>query len=211
MTGTLPALPIGGVGIREGGSVKDEGSSGRGQIVSLVERACAGSDAAYGSLMRHYWPGVYRVVLRMVRAEDVAQDVAQQAFIRGWESIERLREASRFRSWIYAIALNAARNELRKRARPRHVDVDGLPLQAPEFTAEDGQNEHGRWLREAVQELPERQRSVVSLRIEGELSFREIADAIGGTEGAARVNFCHALKTLKARLGERKAQEESHE
>lgn len=209
MTGTIPALPVAGSMLGEVAQVQGLKGEPAEDIGSLVEQAASGSHGAYASLMQRHWAGVHRVVRRMLRDEDAAQDVAQQAFIRGWESIGTLRTPSRFRSWIFAIALNLGRNALRTRNRHNHVDMDNVVLAAPAVEDMGEATERRDWLRGALKDLPERQRTVVTLRIEGELSFREIADATGGTEGAARVNFCYALKTLKRRMNEIGAHDEA--
>jgi len=200
MTGAMQSRSVGMIGQTGASRLKDEDSPPVGSEEERVRKAATGDRAAFSELMQTYWPPVFRSVLRMLHDEDMAQDVSQKAFIRAWESLGSLKNRARFRSWVFAIALNLGRNELRGRARHRHVDVDKAGLSTPAFEVGNERQARLVRLRGAIGALPTRQREVVTLRIEGELSFREIAEAVGGTEGAARVNYCYAVKTLKAQL-----------
>lgn len=200
MTGAMQSHPMGVIETTVGGRLKEEGAAPGGSEEERVRVAATGDSAAFSELMQAYWTPVFRSVLRMLHDEASAQDVSQRAFIRAWESLGTLKNPARFRSWMFAIALNLGRNELRGRARHRHVDVDKAGLSTPAVEVGDERQAQMRRVWDAVATLPTRQREVMTLRIEADLSFREIAEALGGTEGAARVNYCYAVKTLKAQL-----------
>ena len=110
--------------------------------------------------------------------------------------------ASSFKTWLYSIALNAVRDHLRRR-KPQ------IGLQEIEELA-DGSASSGdrldkartlKRLREAIDELPEKQRLTLQLRVYEGMEYAQIAGILGGTAGGARANFFHAVKTLRGRLG----------
>jgi RNA polymerase sigma-70 factor (ECF subfamily) len=168
----------------------------------LVEQAKAGSRPAFEALVRRYQKPLYFLCFRYVRDHDVAADLAQRTFIRVMEKLAELRDALIFRSWLFRIGANLALNHLRDHAR--FVDDDLAPLDEPASAPEAHSHlealEDAVALRRAVALLPTKQRMTLELRIYEELPFRDIADALETTEGAAKVNFHYAVKRLRALL-----------
>jgi RNA polymerase sigma-70 factor (ECF subfamily) len=171
----------------------------------LVERARAGSRPAFETLVRRYQRPLYFLCLRYVRDHDAASDLAQRTFIKALEKMDELRDAQIFKSWLFRIGGNLALNHLRDNARfVEEEAAAGDDTQAPEAEAQMEAAEDAVALRRAVAELPTKQRMTLELRVYEELSFKDIADALDTTEGAAKVNFHYAvrrLRTLLARAG----------
>jgi len=177
----------------------------------LVRRAQAGDRPALELLIRQHQRAVYGLCLRYVRDRDEAADLVQRTFVRAMEGLAGLRTAQSFRTWLLRIGANLALNHVRDQARFVHDDdCDALATRGAEVapasssadagsSVEAGQTEGA--LREAIQTLPTKQRLTLELRIHEELSFRDIAEALGTTEGTAKVNFHHAVRNLKERLG----------
>jgi RNA polymerase sigma-70 factor (ECF subfamily) len=168
---------------------------------ALVARATAGSRPAFEELVRRHQKGIYFLCLRYVRDHDAAADLAQRTFIRAFEKVTELRDARTFRGWLYRIAANLSLNHLRDHAR--FVDEEdayeaALPPDAP-AALEAG--EESAALRLAVAQLPTKQRMTLELRVYEDLPFKDIAQALGTTEGAAKVNFHYAVGKLRALLG----------
>jgi RNA polymerase sigma-70 factor (ECF subfamily) len=143
---------------------------------------------------------VFRVAAGVLKDEDMAADAAQDAFIRAFRSLDGFRGDAAFRTWLLTITTNVARGLLRSRGRRREVPLDGV---AP--IAENGPDasrrlavleEVGR-ARACLARLPEKQRLAVQLRVDEGLSFREVGEAIGSSEGAARVNYHHGIRRLR--------------
>ncbi len=161
--------------------------------------------AAFAPLYDRYSTPIYRYCYRQVRDADAAADLTAQVFIGALEKLHRYRPkpGATFRSWLFAIARNAIRDRWR-RSRPTR-DVDEAMNQVvyhgpgPEEIAVH-RSEMARLL-DALDTLPERQRDIVGMRLEG-LSMREIADAIGATESAVKTAQTRAFRTLRAELGE---------
>src|SRR5512136_237393 len=90
----------------------------RSQVQALVVRAQTGSLEAFEALYRAHQSGIYSFILSQVREAELAADLTQQAFVRAWEGLPRLREAGAFRGWLHQIAANLVRDEVKSgRAR----------------------------------------------------------------------------------------------
>jgi len=169
----------------------------------LLEQFRAGDRLAFEVLVRRYQRPVLGVARRFCDDLDDAEDVAQRAFINAAQRAGGWRGGS-FKSWLFRIAVNLAKNHKRDNARFDRSEAaqekEATPTEADaQFRIEEAQQK--RALREAIAKLPNRQREVLLLRIDGDLPFAEVAEAIGITEVNAKVNFHHAVQKLKALLG----------
>lgn len=166
----------------------------------LVERGRNGDDAALSTLVRRHHAAAYRVALSLTRDEDAAQDVTQDAFLKAFRALSTFRGDAAFRTWLLTITANEARGALRKSKRLRETAIDDVePIHADEADPAELAvlaEESGR-ARALLERLPEKQRLSVGLRIDEGLSFREIGELIGSTEGAARVNYFHGIRRLR--------------
>ena len=136
----------------------------------------------------------------MLQDDDAAQDVVQDAFIKAFRALGDFRGDASFRTWVLTIVGNEARGALRRRGRRRETALeDAGPVRsqekAPDQEAVDAQ-EAAR-ARSMMETLPEKQKLSVALRIEEGLSFKEIGEIIGSSEGAARVNYFHGIRRLR--------------
>jgi RNA polymerase sigma-70 factor (ECF subfamily) len=176
-----------------------------------VTRAQAGDRTALGLLVRRHQRAVFALCLRYVGDADEAADLCQRAFVRVMTKLGDLRDAGVFRSWVMRIGAHLALNHIRDNARfvpdddeveraadPAWAGARPMPL-APALDRLEAA-EAAAALRDAVRLLPTKQRMTLELRIYEDLPFREIAEALGTTEGAAKVNFHYAVRKLRARL-----------
>ena len=83
----------------------------------VVRHAVAGREAAYRELIRRYQRPVFSLLYRMVRDRELAEDLAQETFLKAWKALARFDPGRRFSSWIFKIAHNSALDELRRRRR----------------------------------------------------------------------------------------------
>lgn len=172
----------------------------------LAERARAGDRTAFEAIVRRYQKPLFRAALRYVRRDADAADVCQRAFVRAFKSLESLQKTRSLRSWLYRIAINLSLNHIRDRRDDAPLDLDALPAtSAPVGTDRLIAGEQRRALVAAIAELPPKQRAVLELRIYDELPFREVAEIVGSSENAAKVNYHHAVKRLRAILGKEAA------
>jgi RNA polymerase sigma-70 factor (ECF subfamily) len=165
-----------------------------------VERARSGDPAAQGALVRRHHGAAYAVALSVTRDQDTAQDVVQDAFVKAFGALDGFRGDASFKTWLLSITVNEARGALRKRTRRREVGLEGAPPVAaggPDPAEAAVMAEEAARARSMLERLPEKQRMSVSLRIDQGLSFREIGEVIGSSEGAARVNYFHGIRRLR--------------
>lgn len=168
--------------------------------LELIASAKQGDRQAFGELVRRHREGVINVVYRMCGDANLAEDAAQEAFIRAWRHLPGYRPRSPFRNWVYRIATNAALDVLRRERET--VDIDALPLASsdagPEATVEG--RERGERVRQAVLELPPASRAALVLREYEGLSYQEIADALDVPIGTVMSRLSYARKRLREAL-----------
>ncbi len=165
----------------------------------LVARAQQGDLPAFEELVKKYQREIYGLACRMVMDQEEAKDLTQQAFLQAFIHIRAFRQQSQFRTWLFRIAMNQCYNFLKTRKKfGEPVDTQELQIMGEDSPEEDLLAEQDRQrLYHALEKLPPKQRAVITLKLEQGLNYQEISEALGGTAGAARVNYCQALKTLK--------------
>jgi RNA polymerase sigma-70 factor, ECF subfamily len=174
---------------------------------ALLAAFLVGDDEAFGALVLRHERLVLSLVRRYARNPEDARDLAQRTFLRAFEAARRaLRHgphgAIPFRRWLIRIAVNLGKNHLRDSTRFRLVALDAagedrLASRTAGAAEELERAEQAARVRAAVLRLPRRQREVLTMRIDAELPFAEIAEALEITENAARVNFHHATRRLR--------------
>lgn len=172
----------------------------------LIEalRDPATRDAGFDLLAERCIRPLYRHARRIVAVHEDAEDVVQETFVRAYDRIGSFRGgAGELRVWLWRIATRAALTALRRRRRHPFASLDEVSRELAgrmeELCGPDADRELVRF-RQAVMELPLRQRLVFDLRYREERSYREIAEVLGGRAETHRVNYHHAVETLKKRL-----------
>ena len=138
---------------------------------------------------------LYRVAAGYLRGEADRLDAVSEAITRAWEKRGTLRDERLFATWLTRILIRECVNIQRRQRRA--VPVDTLPEQAQEDGSDDVQS-----LREAIEALPQRQRTMVVLHYMEEYDVREVARIMGTTRGAVCAGLSRARGTLRRRLGE---------
>jgi RNA polymerase sigma-70 factor (ECF subfamily) len=178
----------------------EERRDGDPSDLELVQAGRSGDEAALGMLVKRHHAAAYRVAVSLVKQDDLAQDVVQDAFMKAFRALDGFRGDAAFRTWLLTITANEARGALRRQGRRRETALeDAAPVESGEMSPASAAivaDEAGR-ARRLLEELPEKQRLSVSLRIEEGLSFKEIGELIGSSEGAARVNYFHGIRRLR--------------
>ena len=166
----------------------------------LVRRARRGDREALDLLVSRHHAVAYRVALGQTRDPDLAGDVTQSAFVKAMGALDRFRGEARFRTWLLSIVTNEARSALRRQGRRRESALDDVgPVRDPATPVDDGvvRAQEAERARRLMGDLPEKQRLAVQLRVDEGLSFREVGELIGSSEGAARVNYHHGIRKLR--------------
>jgi len=171
--------------------------------LELIARWKSGDERAATELVERHASALARFAVSSGERADV-DELVQDTFVRAFASIDGFRGESSFRTWLFTIErrllIDRRRAEKRRRDRTEIQEGDS----ATEFDALDGMvaDETQRRLQRVVQRLSPTQREVFVLRVAEGLSYKEIADAVGTTEGAARVHYHNAMRAVKEFLDE---------
>jgi RNA polymerase sigma-70 factor (ECF subfamily) len=170
--------------------------------LDLIASAQAGDRRAFGELVRLHRAAVVGVVFRLCGDAEVAEDAAQEAFIRAWSRLPDYRPRAPFRHWLYRIATNVARDMLR-REKPT-VDIADLPLTAPGHSPESSviRSDRAVQIQQAVLALPLGSRDVLVLREYEGFSYKEIAETLDIPIGTVMSRLNYARGILRERLAE---------
>jgi RNA polymerase sigma-70 factor, ECF subfamily len=170
--------------------------------LDLVEKVKNGNRGAFSTLVRRHQKALLRLSVRFVKDLDTAEDVVQEAFIKAYERLASFEARSSFKSWLFQIAVNTAKNKLRER-RDGMVDISDIQLGVAAIA--ETTLVHGSvadLLQQFVDQLPPRQRMALVLRVYEDLSFKEIAAIMECPYDTAKANYRHALMKLKTDLEE---------
>ncbi len=165
--------------------------------MQLIEEVRQGQRASYSELVKRHQRGLLRLSMRFMKDMDVAQDVVQDAFIKAYEKLNLFEGRSSFKSWIYQIAVNTARNKLREN-RYDFSNIDDVHLSVS-ATAESGliHRAVSEIIQSEVDRLPFKQKTALVLRVYEDMSFAEIAEVMECPYDTAKANYRHALLKLK--------------
>jgi RNA polymerase sigma-70 factor, ECF subfamily len=169
---------------------------------ALVEQAQHGDRNAYGELVGRYFPGVVRVVYRLCGDSGLAEDMAQEAFLRGWINLTSFHPQSSLRNWLYRIAVNATLDVLRRKSEEPLKDEAAQMYPDPAAGPETAliEKERVAMLQQAMHALPEAARSVLVLREYGGLSYQEIASVLDVPVGTVMSRLNYARNRLREML-----------
>ena len=180
----------------------------------LVHRARKGDLGAYDQLVRRYQERIYATVYHMTSNHEDANDLAQEAFIKGFQALKSFKGGSSFYTWVYRIAVNKTINFLKQRKNRAQMSLNDLDFNAehdPDLVAlisdknprrEAGLTELQEKLNEGMQKLSEPHRLVVTLHDVQGLSHEEIAKIMGCNIGTVRSRLFYARQQLQGFLAD---------
>ena len=154
---------------------------------------------AFGELVRRHQDFVYGAALRIVRNPVMAQDVAQETFVRAHRALPGFRGQAQVRSWLYRIATNLALNAVQRRREYPTDDIPDRPTRRDPATATESLALR-RELEEAIAELPEKLREPLVLREFDGMSYQEIADTLGLPINTVRTRILRGRRALRGRM-----------
>jgi RNA polymerase sigma-70 factor (ECF subfamily) len=168
----------------------------------LVLRAQGGDRNAFNDLVTLHARGVMSVIYRMCGDTQVAEDAAQETFLRAWSNLGSFRPEMSLRNWLYRIGLNVATDMLRREKHIASADLEELHLPDPQLGPEGVylQDERIALVQAAIASLPEASRVVLVLKEYGELSYREIAESLYIPLGTVMSRLNYARRLLKEKL-----------
>ena len=171
---------------------------------NLIQQAQGGDPRAFEEIVRRYYAPVVNISYRMCGQAPLAEDIAQETFLRAWANLASFRLTGSMKNWLFRIAVNATLDVLRRKpATP--VDDDAIQMvmdPAPGPEAALIKKESAGHLQQMLDALPEAARSVLILREYGGLSYHEIASALNVPLGTVMSRLNYARTRLRDLLKE---------
>lgn len=204
MAWTQPVVPL-----RQGGAPVEKRRADEDLMLDLKQ----GDESAFAELMTRHRGPIVNFLNRLTGDRDRAEDLAQEVFIRVYRHAGTYRVTARFTTWLYTIASNLGKNELRNRARRRNVSMEDTPRELgqedyhlgtrADFLAPDRVSDlrdRQRKVRQAIDSLPEHFRMMLVLRdLEG-FSYEEIASMLSLPLGTVKSRINRARLEFKKRV-----------
>jgi RNA polymerase sigma-70 factor (ECF subfamily) len=172
----------------------------------LVEQLRENDFDALGLLFDRYYPQVYRTAMAITRDNAVAEDIAQDCFLKLHQYANRIDTTLPLAPWLYRVTVNLSYTWISRRKK-RRISLEALvdqlmspPWHAPDHMAEQGETQHQ--VRQAISELHFNQRVVIVLHYLSGLSLEEIAEILDCPVGTVKSRLYYARENLRRRLGE---------
>jgi RNA polymerase sigma-70 factor (ECF subfamily) len=183
---------------------------GKTEPTDLIVRARAGDTQAWGDLYREFAPAIFRFCRRAMPTREDAEDATMEIFMKLRDKLVQYDQSRSFAAWLYRVAANHCWDMLRRR-KARHdkdtQDIEDLPLEAPEPNQLEKLIEErtSEEVRKALDKLGARARMALVMRYYSDMSYDEIADALGVRRPFVGVVLLRARHELRQALGENSA------
>ena len=162
----------------------------------LIKEFQEGKEAAFNELVDRYLSSTYGFFTKFTDSKEEAEDLAQDVFIKMYKALKKFRFESEFKTYLYRANINMSNTYLRRNKWKNMLHLD--QISEPEYI--DTTNED-KWKRKelwnAIARLPKIQRMVVMMRTTESLPYKEIAKIMNISENSAKVNYHHAVESLK--------------
>lgn len=173
----------------------------------LLQRCVAGDEAAFKILFLDYWDRIYASIFHICKQPELAEDLAQEVFVRVWQNRDRLHEIERFDAFLYRVAKNLVLDEFRKKILPNLTNdyFDAyFSASGADVATQLEDKELKSILLTAVDKLPMQMRRVFTLhRFEG-LSHQQIAEQLKISRVSSQTYMARAILQLRKALSEYK-------
>ena len=157
-------------------------------------------ETAYTTIIRKYQEKLYWHIRRMVIEHEDANDVLQNVLIRVWNGLQNFREDSQLYTWLYRVATNECLTYLEQQKKRSSVSLSDVEGDLSNKIIADKHFDPNRleWkLQLAIQQLPEKQRIVFTLRYYDEMPYEEMSKVLETSEGALKASYHHAVKKIE--------------
>ena len=176
----------------------------------LMRRCREGDMSAFELIVLRYKDAIFNFIYHFVADYHRAQDISQETFLRVLRNVDRYRPRNSFKTWLYRIAANLCKNELRDRNRRKTMSLDDPSmdiesLSSDQYVSPDKayeQEEMRRLVKNAVGALPEDQRMAIIMREYQDLNYEEIASALNCSLGAVKSRIHRARQNIRRMLVE---------
>ena len=165
--------------------------------VELIERYFAGDTSAFDEIMIRYERQIYRVCYRFVEHREDAMDLAQDVFVKAFEHLPTFRRESTLKTWLYRIAINHCLNHVKKHSQEFVQVTEFTSSTKSSAQAELEHQEQRQRFRRLVKRLPPKQKAILELRVNEQLSYEEIAKISGRSISTIKASVFFALEKLR--------------
>lgn len=167
----------------------------------LIEQTLGGNTRAFGTLVERYQDFIFTIVLRMVKVREEAEEVAQDSFVKAFESLESYRGDSKFSSWLYSIAYRKALDRIRKNKRQQTMGLIEEITEGDQASVENAlqileDNERKQMIQDKIMQLPEQEAALITLYYFEELSVKEIATITDLSQDNIKIKLYRSRKKL---------------
>jgi RNA polymerase sigma-70 factor (ECF subfamily) len=167
----------------------------------LIREFQNGDENSYNILTKRYVQKIYGYFVQITGDEMDAEDLTQDVFLKLYKNLKKFRFDSKFSTYLYRINSNQIASYFRKSKWRKLLNLNEYPELIDD--PEDFDREWTRQkLRNVISTLPKKQQAVVTMRIIQQLPFKDIAEVLNISDNSAKVNYHHAVKRLKEKLGE---------
>jgi len=178
----------------------------------LIRKVWAGQLDAFNTIVWRWEKRLYNFVLRYIGDREESKDICQTTFIRAYHKLSRLKDPEKFSTWLYQIAVNICRDQLKKKKRQRLISLEDWRQnqnggkdtpEVVESSAEPGadalahNNNVRDMIQRALQEIPEEQRAVIIMKVYQGLKFTEIAEILKMSDNTAKSRMYYGLSALR--------------
>ena len=178
----------------------------------LVLQYLNGDIQAFNRLVWRWEQPILAFVMRMIGDQDSAQEITQKAFIKAYKNLKTLKDPAKFKTWLYQIAANLCRDELRRRKNLRHTSIDQAHeatrdgARTPDYMISNKETSpEYRWsqteaktiIRDALEKIPEEQRVVIIMKEYQGLKFKEIAEIMGQSINTIKSRMYYGINALR--------------
>ena len=157
-------------------------------------------ERAYTAIVKKYQEKIYWHVRRMVVDHDDAHDVVQNVFIKVWKGLDNFREDAKLYTWLYRIASNESLTFIEQQKKRQIVSFEYAQSGLADRLKADKDFDPNKleWkLQMAIQQLPEKQKLVFSLRYYDEMPYEDMSRILETSEGALKASYHHAVKKIE--------------
>lgn len=162
----------------------------------IIRQVLDGDVNAYGKLVKKHQQAVFNLLTAMLRDQEQARELTQQAFVQSYEALGSFRFRYKYFSWLYRIAINLALNELKK--RKKYVGLDAIRSMKNEEMFEE--DEKKVMLNKAIGKLKEKYRLLISMKYDQDMTYHDIAETLGIPEKKVKSRLFDARVQLKEML-----------
>jgi RNA polymerase sigma-70 factor (ECF subfamily) len=162
---------------------------------------------SFEKLVENHSREIFGYLWRMTYNTHEAEDLLQDTFLRAYKAYPRLKDHKHLRAWLYKIATNTARSHIKREKKYQNLPLfEQLTASSHDVAEQVEERIDLQAVKDAVDQLPERQRAALLMHKFQGLSYAEIAAALNTREDAARANVYQAMKKLRAQFSEKEPQ-----